>query len=54
MKVLDVRRFEIFHLLLKHIAELEKQKKFDEIDEEYVPVINVKVVEYQYCNSNLI
>ena len=44
MKVLNVRKFEICHLLLKHIADLEKQFKFDTIDEEYVSVIDIKTI----------
>jgi len=36
MKVLNVRKFEICHLLLKHIADLEKQIRVDGTDEAYV------------------
>ena len=36
MKVLNVRKFEICHLLLKHIADYEKQIRVDRTDEEYV------------------
>ena len=43
MKVLNVRKFEICHLLLKHIAELEKQIRVDGTDEEYVIVIFISL-----------
>ena len=36
MKVLNVGKFEICHLLLKHIAVLEKQIRVDGTDEAYV------------------
>ena len=36
MKVLNPRRFEMCHFILKHIEALENDRKFHEIEEQYV------------------
>ena len=36
MKVLNARKFEICHFLLKHFVDLEKQIRAEGTDEEYV------------------
>ena len=36
MKVLNPRRFEMCHFILKQIEALENNRKFDEIEEQYV------------------
>ena len=39
MKVLNVRSFEICHLLLKHMWDLEKRRKIEDDEDEYVHFI---------------
>ena len=36
MKVLNPRRFEMCHFILKHLEELENNRKCHEIEEQYV------------------
>ena len=39
MKILNARKFEICHFLLKHFVKIEKQITADGTDEEYVEII---------------
>ena len=39
MKILNARKFEICHFLLKHFVKTEKQITADGTDEEYVEII---------------
>ena len=45
MKVLNARKFEICHFLLKHFIDLEKQIRADGTDEEYVIILDKVNVE---------